>query len=266
MKVACLQLNSGPNIDENIKVIDVMLRKAHAGGATFICTPENTCHIVAKSSDKFSSAPIESEHQALHYFQNVAKELGVTISVGSLSVKIAENRLANRSYLISPNGEILAKYDKIHLFDVQLASGEHYRESDVFEYGAEPVLVKTDFATIGMSVCYDVRFPNLYRQYALNGANLLLIPAAFTVPTGEAHWHTLLRARAIENGCFVIAAAQTGEHQGGRKTYGHSLIIDPWGVVLADGGTDVGVVIADINMSRVDEVRAQVPSLKHGRV
>jgi predicted amidohydrolase len=266
MKLACIQINSGSNIDDNLKSIDDLVRKAMSAGATFICTPENTCHIVAKSADKLNSAPTEDNHRALHYFREIAKELGVTISVGSLSVKISDDRLANRSYLIAPTGDIIATYDKMHLFDVQLAGGEHYRESDIFVYGEEPVLAQTDFAKIGMSICYDVRFPHLYRQYALAGAEILLIPAAFTVPTGEAHWHTLLRARAIENGCFVIAAAQTGTHDGGRKTYGHSLIIDPWGTVLADAGTDVGFIIADIDLNRVNEVRAQIPSLQHGRI
>ncbi len=266
MKVACLQINSGPNIDENIKSIDNMVRAAHAAGAQLICTPENTCHIVAKSSDKLNSAPYEVDHQALKYFQNIAKELNVKIAVGSLSVKISPDRLVNRSYLISPKGDIMAKYDKIHLFDVTLPNGEFYRESDVFERGEEPVLAQTSFGKIGLSICYDVRFPNLFRRYAVLGASILLIPAAFTVPTGEAHWHVLLRARAIENGCFVIAAAQTGTHDGGRKTYGHSLIIDPWGTALADAGTDTGFIMADIDLNRVDEVRAQIPSLRHGRL
>ena len=266
MKVACLQINSGPDIHENIKTIDPILMAAHAEGARFICTPENTCHIVAKSTDKLNSAPYEQDHPVLRYFQDKARELNIKISIGSLSVKIAPDRLVNRSYLISSKGEIMAKYDKMHLFDVTLANGEFYRESDVFKRGDEPVLVQTSFGKIGLSICYDVRFPNLFRRYAVLGASILLVPAAFTVPTGEAHWHTLLRARAIENGCFVIAAAQTGTHDGNRKTYGHSLIVDPWGTVLADAGSDVGYIMADIDLNRVDEVRAQIPSLRHGRL
>lgn len=264
MKIACIQTSATPSIVENMKAIEPLIRAAVKDGAVFVATPENTCHMCADSKSKLQSAFFESDHPMIPFFQNLARELNITISVGSLSIKVADDRMVNRSYFINSSGEIQAHYDKIHLFDVTLPNGDQYRESDLFDAGDTPVLVDHPFGKIGLSICYDVRFPYLFREYALHGAALLLIPAAFTVPTGMAHWHTLMRARAIENGCYVVAAAQVGTHDGGRTTYGHSVIIDPWGDVLADAGGDgSGYIIADIDCARVHEVRAQIPSLRH---
>ncbi|HYD99546.1 MAG TPA: carbon-nitrogen hydrolase family protein, partial [Alphaproteobacteria bacterium] len=180
-------------------------------------------------------------------------------------VLLEDGRVANRLFVIDPQGEIRARYDKIHMFDVDLAGGESYRESATFRPGEQAVLAQTPWGGLGMTVCYDLRFPHLYRALAQAGARLLAVPAAFTVPTGRAHWHVLLRARAIETGCFVIAPAQTGTHDAGRQTYGHSLIVDPWGEVLADGGGEPGFVTADLDLGRIDEARGMVPALRHDR-
>ena len=193
--------------------------------------------------------------------------------IGSLAIDLSrepgeiegERRLANRSYLIDPNGAIVARYDKVHMFDVDLAGGESYRESNAFRPGGQSVLAETPWGILGMTVCYDLRFPHLYRALAQAGADFLAIPSAFTVPTGKAHWHVLMRARAIENGCYVFAPAQWGEHAEGRRTYGHSLIVDPWGEIVADGGEGVGIISARIDAAAIAKARRMVPSLKHDR-
>jgi predicted amidohydrolase len=189
----------------------------------------------------------------------------VTLHVGSLAIQASPDRAANRSFLIDPHGEIKARYDKIHMFDVDLANGESYRESNNFRPGEIAVLTDLPWGRLGMTICYDLRFPALYRALAEAGASFLAVPAAFTKQTGEAHWHVLLRARAIENGCFVLAAAQGGTHENGRATYGHSIVIDPWGKVLAEGDTEPGVVMAEIDPAAVVAARAKIPSLQHGR-
>jgi predicted amidohydrolase len=201
-----------------------------------------------------------------------ARESGAWVLLGSLVIDPAgepgsagEERLANRSFLIDPNGAVAARYDKIHMFDIDLPGGESYRESNAYRPGAAAVTTATPWARLGMTVCYDARFPQLYRALAEAGAEILTVPSVFTVPTGRAHWHVLLRARAIENGCFVIAPAQWGDHAGGRKSYGHSLIVDPWGEVLADGGEGEGIVTARIDPARIAEARGMVPSLRHDR-
>ena len=195
----------------------------------------------------------------------LSEELKVWILAGSVSVKTSETKLANRQLLFSPQGEIVASYDKIHMFDVDLPNGEKYRESDLFAGGGKLALVDMDGIKLGMTICYDVRFSYLYRALAKQGAQIISIPAAFTVPTGEAHWEVLLRARAIETGSFIIAPAQTGEHDGGRKTWGHSMIIDPWGKVLSDGGKDIGIIYANIDMADVTKARNAIPALKHDK-
>jgi predicted amidohydrolase len=197
--------------------------------------------------------------------RELARKLGIFIHVGSLAIKLAPEKAANRSYLIAPSGEIAARYDKIHLFDVDLAGGESYRESRNYRPGEQAVLCDLPWGRLGLTVCYDLRFPALYRALAEAGAIMLAIPSAFTQQTGEAHWHVLNRARAIENGCFVFAAAQGGKHENGRETYGHSLIVDPWGRILAEGGAEPGVVIAEIDLADVAKARARIPSLQHGR-
>lgn len=266
LRAACVQITGKPRVEDNIALIDPMIRAAAAQGADLVCLPE-ICNLVQKNrEEQQKQVRTEAEDPALAAFRALAKELGIWIHAGSLAIRPEEgDRLANRGFLIAPDGTIRAKYDKIHMFDVDLENAESYRESFSYRPGEQAVLAQTPWGGYGMGVCYDVRFPALFRDLAGAGAKVLTMPACFTQPTGKAHWHVLLRARAIENGCFVIAAAQCGEHEDGRKTYGHSLIIDPWGDVLADAGPDQGIILADLDMARVDEVRGMVPSLKNGR-
>lgn len=266
LRAACVQITGKPRVEDNISLIDPMIREAAAKGADLVCLPE-ICNLVQKNrEEQQKQVRTEAEDPALAAFRALAKELGIWIHAGSLAIRPEEgDRLANRGFLISPDGAIRAKYDKIHMFDVDLENAESYRESFSYRPGEQAVLAQTPWGGYGMGVCYDVRFPALFRDLAGAGAKVLTMPACFTQPTGKAHWHVLLRARAIENGCFVIAAAQCGEHEDGRKTYGHSLIIDPWGDVLADAGPEQGIILADLDMARVDEVRGMVPSLKNGR-
>jgi predicted amidohydrolase len=207
----------------------------------------------------------EEENPTRARFQALARELGLYLHIGSMAVKLGPEQVANRGYLIAPDGSVIARYDKIHMFDVDLPGGERYQESALYRPGAEAVVADLPFARVGMSVCYDVRFPNLYHTLATNGAAVLAIPAAFTNTTGEAHWHVLLRARAIETGSFVIAAAQGGHHQDGRDTYGHSMIIDPWGRILAEAGTEPGIVIATIDPEASADARRRIPALANRR-
>lgn len=265
-KAACIQMTSSADIAENLAYAEDKVREAAANGAQLIVTPENTCHIVMPAISKLKSAPYEQDHPALPKFKNLAKELGVWIMLGSIAIKLSDTKLSNRSYLFSPAGDVAAQYDKIHLFDVQLLTGEVHRESDLIAPGDKPVMADTPLGKIGMSICYDVRFAPLYRALAKQGAEILTVPSAFTVPTGQAHWEVLLRARAIETGSYVIAAAQTGEHMGGRRTYGHSLIVSPWGEVLADAGDAPGIIYADIDLARVAQARAAIPALTHDRL
>ncbi len=265
--VACIQVSAGRDVEPNIASLGNLVRRARDAGAEFILTPENVLMLEPKREPKFAKAEDETHPKAIAAFQDLARETGAWLLAGSLAVKVpGEDRLANRSYLFDPEGQIVQRYDKIHMFDVNLANGESYKESSQFRPGSKAVLAETPWGRLGMTVCYDLRFPALYRALAQAGARLISIPSAFTVPTGEAHWHTLLRARAIETGCFVLAPAQTGTHAEGRRTYGHSLIVDPWGRVLADGGEDTGFVTAELDLSRIDEARAMVPSLGHDRV
>lgn len=244
---------------------DALVREAADAGCQFVSTPETTHLMEIRKPDVFDKTFEEHDDPGLQQFRATAKEKAIWLHVGSLIVRSGNGKLANRSFLIAPDGGIKACYDKIHLFDVELGEGESYRESATYSPGSRAVVVATPYATFGMTVCYDLRFPHLYRALANAGANVLLVPAAFTQPTGEAHWHTLLRARAIENGCFVLAAAQTGLHENGRRTYGHSLIVDPWGKVLADGDTSTGLIIHDLDLDDVEKARTRVPSLQHDR-
>jgi predicted amidohydrolase len=264
-KAACIQLRSSDDVAENIRVTSALVREAAAGGAHFIATPENTNIMAQDGRAKMAATFAEAEDPALPAFAQLAKELRVWLLIGSLHIKVSETKTANRSYLFAPDGSIAARYTKIHLFDVTVASGESYRESSTVEGGHEAVVADTEFGLVGLSVCYDLRFPQLYRQLAKKGAFAFTIPSSFTVPTGTAHWHVLLRARAIENGAFVIAPAQGGTHANGRKTYGHSLIVSPWGEILAEAGTDPGVIFADIDPALSRQAREKVPSLEHDR-
>lgn len=263
---ACVQVNAGTELEPNLAAAADGVRRAADRGAELITVPEYVGGIVYGRDRVFARAWPEATHPGLPHFQTLARETGTTLLVGSLSVLVANgDKVANRSYLLAADGSVIARYDKIHMFDVDLPGGESYRESSTFEPGARAVLAPSAWGGIGLTICYDVRFAALYRQLAQAGASILTVPAAFTKKTGEAHWHTLLRARAIETGSFVIAPAQTGTHDKGRQTFGHSLIVDPWGDVLADGGEAVGVVTATLDLDRVAEVRATVPALSHDR-
>jgi predicted amidohydrolase len=264
-KVACIQLNSGRDLAPNIAAASALIREAKAAGAQFILTPENTGWIEPKRPLQLEKAKPESEHPGVPAFQALAAELKVWLLIGSLSIKLDANTCANRSFLFEPGGCIAARYDKIHMFDVDLENGETYRESATFRPGERAVTAELPWGRVGLTVCYDVRFAYLYRALAQAGASFITVPAAFTRPTGQAHWHVLLRARAIETGCYVFAPAQCGEHAEGRKTFGHSLIVAPWGEVLADGGENVGIIYADIDPAKVTEARNMVPALRHDR-
>jgi deaminated glutathione amidase len=269
---SCIQFTSARDYEPNIRVVSDLVRRARDGGADFVMTPENTGLTEPIGKLRREKARDEANHPVLAALREVAQEAGVWLLIGSLAVDLSrepgtagESRLANRSYLVDPRGAVVARYDKIHMFDVDLAGGESYRESNAFRPGGRAVLAETPWGALGMTVCYDLRFPHLYRALAQAGADFLAIPSAFTVPTGKAHWHVLMRARAIENGCFVFAPAQWGEHAEGRRTYGHSLIVDPWGEVLADAGEGVGIVSARIDVPAIAKARRMVPSLQHDR-
>jgi len=265
-RLACVQLNSGNDMAANLAAAADLVRRAREAGAELIATPENTAMMEPDGRLAIEKARPEADHPALAAFSEFAVETGAWLLLGSIAVRAAgEARAANRSYLITPSGAVAARYDKIHMFDVNLPSGDIHRESKSFRPGRAARLADTPWGRLGMTVCYDLRFPGLYRSLAQAGAGLLSVPAAFTRVTGRAHWHVLLRARAIENGCFVFAPAQTGTHPGPRHTFGHSLVVDPWGEVLADGGEEPGFVVADIDMARVDEARDRIPSLAHDR-
>lgn len=262
LKFACVQMTSGTDIAQNLGYAENAIRQAAAHGATFVATPENTDFMMSDREQKMALAYEAAEHPALLQFDKLARELGITILIGSVAVKTDGAKLKNRSLLFGSSG-LIATYDKIHLFDVDLPTGESRRESDMMEAGGRLVVAQTAYGKIGLSICYDVRFPHLYRKLAQNGAVVLSVPSAFTVSTGSMHWETLLRARAIENGAFVIAPAQCGTHDGGRKTYGHSMIISPWGKIMAQGGDTPEIIYADIDMSEVDQFRQSIPSLTH---
>lgn len=265
LAVACIQTNSGPDPDRNIVETGGMIRRAAEAGADLVTTPEIVGMFEPSRKRSLAAARPEDTHQVLAAFRNLAAETGIWLLIGSLSVRLSDTMLSNRSFLISPDGGIVARYSKIHMFDVQVGDGATYRESHTYQPGEEAVLAATPWGPVGLTICYDVRFPALYRMLAQAGARMIFVPAAFTRVTGEAHWHVLQRARAIENGCFIIAPAQTGTHAGGRQTYGHSLIVGPWGEILADGGTEPGIITAEIDLTEVDRARGKVPSLTHDR-
>ena len=262
---ACVQLRSGRDEDGNIAAASALIREAAAGGAHYVQTPETTNLMERDRKALFSKLRAEEDSSVLAAFRALAAELGVWLHIGSLALRIDDETAANRAFVITPDGAIAARYDKIHMFDVDLDGGESYRESKHYRPGREAVLADLPWGRLGLSICYDVRFPHLYRALAGAGAGMLGIPAAFTRQTGEAHWHVLQRARAIENGTFVISAAQGGLHEDGRETFGHSLIIDPWGRVLAEGGTEPGVILAEIDVSASAEARRKIPSLTNDR-
>ncbi|HEY1632362.1 MAG TPA: carbon-nitrogen hydrolase family protein [Rhizomicrobium sp.] len=264
-RAACVSLRSSDDADENIRITSDFIRQAKSKGAAFIATPENTTLMAPDGGAKLERSFPEERDPALPKFAALAEELGVWLLIGSLAIKVSDTKTANRSFLFDPKGRIAARYDKIHMFDVDLPSGETYRESNTVAGGDRAVMADLPWGKIGLTICYDLRFPQLYRAYAKDGAFLLTAPSAFTETTGKAHWHVLLRARAIENGAFVMAPAQGGTHANGRQTYGHSLIVAPWGEILAEGGTEPGVIVAEIDPATATSARQRVPNLRHDR-
>lgn len=266
-KVACIQLNSKNNMQKNLDFAADLICDAASLGADFITLPENFALMADDSEMLKKNSFYQHEHPAIEQFVALAAKLRCYILLGSLAVKHEQNdKLCNRSILINTKGEIISLYDKIHLYDVTVEGGETHKESNNFNHGNKAVIAKLPWGKLGMTICYDLRFPNLYRRLALKGATIFTVPSAFTHFTGRAHWHILLRARAIENAAYVIAPAQCGYHPGGRRTFGHSIIIGPWGEILAEAGEgDEGFIIADIDLNKVMQVRQNLPSLKHGR-
>jgi predicted amidohydrolase len=265
VRIGLVQMCSGRELSRNLRDATALIREAAAGGAAYVQTPEVTTLMELERPRLFAAAEPESGNTALALFTALAAELGIWLHIGSMIVKASDEKLANRAFVISPKGEVTARYDKIHMFDVDLPNGEVYRESANYAPGAEAVVAALPWGELGLSICYDLRFPYLYRALAQSGACFLAVPAAFTRLTGEAHWVTLLRARAIETQCFVFAAAQGGKHEHGRETFGHSLVVSPWGHVLAEGGVHPSVIFADVELGMVDDVRARVPSLRPDR-
>ena len=264
-RVGLVQMRSGRTPQANLDAAVKLIGEAKSGGADYVLTPEMT-NIMEIGREKLLAAIVAEENDiSLTTFRELARKLAIHLHVGSLAIKVSPDKAANRSFLIDPRGEIVARYDKIHMFDVDLANGESYRESRNFRAGELAVLHDLPWGRLGLTVCYDLRFPSLYRALAEAGASFLAIPSAFTQQTGEAHWHVLIRARAIENGCYVFAAAQGGKHENGRETFGHSLVVDPWGRIVAEGGIEPGVVLAEVDPSEVATARARIPSLQHGR-
>src|SRR6187401_2541726 len=264
-RVGLIQTRASRAPAANVAAVAKLIGEAKEAGAEYVQTPEMT-NIMEVSRDKLFATIVPEESDAsLAAFRELARKLSIQLHIGSLAVRATPDKAANRGFLIDPRGEIVARYDKIHMFDVDLANGESYRESRSYRAGDLAVVTDLPWGRLGLTICYDLRFPALYRALAEAGAMYLAIPSAFTRQTGEAHWHVLMRARAIENGSFVFAAAQAGDHENGRATYGHSLVVDPWGRVIAEGGTEPCVVFADIDPAEASVARGRVPSLQHGR-
>ncbi|MGD1926232.1 MAG: carbon-nitrogen hydrolase family protein [Paracoccaceae bacterium] len=271
MRAALIQISASDDPVANLPVTEELIRQAAADGAEFVLTPEVTNIVSASRTRQNDVLSLEDDDRTLARLRDVSAELGIWLSLGSLALKSGDpdGRFVNRQFLIGRDGAIAASYDKIHMFDVELGGEESYRESKGYRPGERSALAETPFAKVGLTICYDMRFPSLYRTLAQAGAEILTVPSAFTVPTGRAHWEVLLRARAIETGCFVLAAAQTGTHEATRgrvrETWGHSLAVNPWGEVIADGGTEPGVTMVDLDLAEVTAARAKIPSLKNDR-
>ena len=267
ISVSCLQYTSTTNELHTLEMIKPLINKAIDLGSDIIALPECATALQGDPSNTIKLAKTQSENISLKKFKEIAKTNSVHILIGSLPIK-TNNKITNRSFLIGPNGKTLYKYDKIHMFDVNLPNGESYKESDTYSPGSKAVLAKVKLqkiVKIGMTICYDLRFPKLFQDLAINGAEIITVPSAFSKNTGKLHWHTLLRARAIETGCFIIAPAQTGTHCKGRKTYGHSLIISPWGKIIADAKKETNLINAKINLDIVKEARLAIPNLNAQR-
>ena len=265
LTVACIQLNADSDVERNLRLAAESVRQAAAQGARLIALPEYCVLLDGSGRVMREHSPAEGDHRALAALQALARETRAWLLLGSLTVALEDGRMANRSYLVSDSGAIVARYDKIHMFDATLPGGKVIRESSAYRPGDQAVLAPTPWGPLGMSVCYDVRFPALYRALAQAGAVLLAVPSSFQRETGPAHWHTLLRTRAIENAAWVIAPAMCGDHPNGRSTYGHSLVVDPWGRVVVELGDEPGVLLAEIDLDQAAKVRSMLPSLAHDR-
>ena len=265
VRVGLVQMCTGRSVEKNLQDASALVRDAARQGATYIQTPEVTTLMEMDRERLFATIRPQAADPSIPRFADLAHELGIWLHIGSMPILLGGGKIANRSLLFSPEGSIAASFDKIHMFDVELPGGESYRESKNYQPGNAGVVADLPWGRLGLTVCYDLRFPHLYRALAKAGAEALAIPSAFTRKTGEAHWHVLLRARAIENGCFVLAAAQAGRHESGRETYGHSLIVNPWGEIVAEAGVDPGVIVADIALGEVVAARQRIPSLQHDR-
>ena len=264
-RLACVQVSAGDEIGPNLNAAAELVRRAAGEGAVFVSLPECVALIEPDRAALKRKSSGEAGHLALTAFAALAGELGIWLHVGSVALRTEGGRIANRSYLLDPRGAVVARYDKVHMFDVDLGDGEVYRESDTYRPGDRAVCADLPWGRLGLTICYDVRFPSLYTYLAEAGAHFIGVPSAFTRRTGQAHWHVLLRARAIETGCWIFAAAQCGDHAGGRRTYGHSLIVDPWGEIVAEAGEEPGVIVAEIDPARVRQARRSIPSLANAR-
>jgi predicted amidohydrolase len=262
---AAVQMRSGISVEANSAAAEALIREAAGQGATYVLTPEMTNILDRERPRLLAAISPEGSDPSLARFRALARDLGIYLHLGSMAIKLGADGVANRAFLIAPSGDILARYDKIHMFDVDLAGGESYRESRLYRAGDAAVVADLPWTRLGLTVCYDVRFPQLHRALAKAGAEMLAVPAAFTRTTGEAHWHVLIRARAIETGSWVIAAAQAGSHEDGRETYGHSMIVDPWGRIVAEAGREPGVILAEIDPAASVTARAAIPALVNER-
>jgi predicted amidohydrolase len=264
-RVGLVQMCTGRDVERNLDDAVALIRAAAAKGAQYVQTPENTTLMEMERGRLFAAVGPEEGNPAVARFAALARELGLWLHIGSMPILLGSGKIANRSLLFAPDGTVQARFDKLHMFDVELPGGESYRESRNYQAGNAGVLAALPWGTLGLTVCYDLRFPHLYRALAKAGADFLAIPSAFTRQTGAAHWHVLVRARAIENGAFVLAAAQSGKHENGRETYGHSLVVSPWGDVIAEADDGTGVIVADIRPEEVEKARTRIPSLRHDR-
>jgi predicted amidohydrolase len=264
-RAAAVQMRSGLDVAANVTAATELIRQAAGAGAQYVLTPEMTTILDRDRKRLLAAISPEADDPSLKRFQKLGAELGIYLHIGSMAIKLDNNAVANRAFLIGPDGAILTRYDKIHMFDVELGNGESYRESRLYRPGGAAVVADLPWLRLGLTVCYDIRFSQLYRALAKTGAALIAIPAAFTQTTGEAHWHILLRARAIETGSFVVAAAQGGHHEDGRETYGHSLIVDPWGHILAEAEREPGFIVADIDPTVSRTTRERIPVLANER-
>ena len=262
---AAVQMRTGISVTANVAAAEQLIRDAAAAGASYVLTPEMTTILDRDRARLLAAIAPQESDPSLVRFRELARELGIHLHIGSMAIKLSEDGVANRGFVIAPDGEIQASYDKIHMYDVDLPGGESYRESRLYRAGNKAVVTDLPAARLGMSVCYDVRFPYLYRALARAGAEMMAVPAAFTRTTGEVHWHVLLRARAIETGSWVIAAAQGGHHDDGRDTYGHSLVVDPWGKVVAEAGSEPGFILAEIDPAESATARGRIPALTNER-